>query len=214
MPRKKLIQNSDCTYHVTNRSNNKEFFYIPLSEAWQIFCEVLGTSSGLYRTEMYAFVLMSNHYHLLVTAPRLNLHLFMRHFQTEVSRRVQKTSGRINHVFGTRYKWSCLQTSSSYALAYKYVMRNPVKAGICDRVESYAYSSLSMSLPVADRIGQLADQVATDYGDRLSWLNKPTQKETDEVVRRALRRKEFLFPSGNEMRYSVERVASDYEVEI
>ncbi len=214
MPRKKLILASDCAYHLVNRSNNKDFFYIPLPETWRLFCEVLERSSGLYRTEIHAFVLMSNHYHLIVTAPLKNLHLFMRHFQTEVSRKIQKRAGRINHIFGTRYKWSCLWTSSSYALTYKYVMRNPLKAGICSRVEKYPFSSINLALPIADRIGDLARQVPKDNDQRLRWLNRPTQSETDDVVRRALRRREFKIPEGNEMRYSVQRLAFDYEVEL
>jgi len=214
MARKKLILSPDCVYHVLNRSNNKEFFYIPIHEAWAIFCEVLSLSSVLYKTEIYSFVLMSNHYHLIVAAPSRNLHLFMRHFQTETTRRIQKQSGRINHVFGTRYKWSCLWTSAAYALAYKYVLRNPVKAEICTQVDAYPYSSLTLDLPIADRIGGLAVQVPQDHATRLEWLNKPTQKKTDEVIRRALRRKEFSIPEGNDMRYAAKGISSEYGVEL
>src|SRR5207237_1433286 len=144
-------------YHITNRANNKEWFYIPIKETWKIFCEILSRASRMYGAEIHTFVLMSNHYHLLVTTPLGNLDLFMRYFQTEACRAIQERAARKNHVFGGRYKWTILGGSAAVAYAYKYILRNPVRARIAENVESYPYSSftslslLKSELPISER---------------------------------------------------------------
>ena len=138
MPRRTLILNSECPYHVTNRSNNKEWFYIPLNEVWMIFTR--SAESFQYYVcsdQIHSFVLMSNSFHLLISTPHSNLDLFMRHCQTEISRKIQKRASRINHVFGSRYKWSLLWNPAAFAYAYKYVTQNAVKAGLIKKVEYY-----------------------------------------------------------------------------
>lgn len=218
MARRSLLLSNECVYHVVNRSNNREWFYVPIEEAWGIFCEILRRASGLYGTEIHTFVLMSNHYHMMVSTRRENLHRFMRYFQTEVCREIQRRAERINHVFGTRYKWSTMWTSDVYAIAYKYVMRNPVKAGLSQRVEEYRYSSMAEwvvsahQLPIVERIDGLAEQLPRLHQERLVWLNQPTTKESDELVRKAMRRTLFQFSRGNEVRREVERLSVTYNV--
>lgn len=218
MPRKRILRTNQFLYHVTNRSNNKEWFYIPIETAWDIFCKILTYSSNLYETEIHAFVLMSNHYHLLISTPKSNLDIFMRHFQTEVCREIQRIASRVNHVFGNRYKWSVLDSSYAVAYVYKYVIRNPVRAGIVSRIEEYPFCLFSeiyrggSSVPHTERLGREWRFIPKNLGDRLEWLNHPTPKEREELISKALRRSTFKFSQGNEMRESLSQLYHDYGI--
>src|SRR5690606_40247811 len=52
-------------YHVTNRSNNREFFYVEMETLWPIFTDTLFDLTKQFNCQIHAFVLMSNHYHLI-----------------------------------------------------------------------------------------------------------------------------------------------------
>jgi putative transposase len=52
MPRKKLIYTDQFPYHVTARSNNKEWFYLPISEVWNIFTSKLCEASLKFKFQI------------------------------------------------------------------------------------------------------------------------------------------------------------------
>jgi putative transposase len=220
MARKKLIVDDQFSYHVTNRSNNQEWFYLPIGDIWDIFQVMLLRTQEIYCLEIHSLVLMSNHFHLHLSTPLKNLHLAMRYFQTEVARRIQKRTGRKNHIFGTRYRWSWLDSGYATAYASKYVLRNPVRAGIVDRVEQYEFSTLTQllegkcRLPITDGVRPHWKFIPNHIEDRLRWLNSPTPKELEELVGKALRRKEFRFSRGNEIRLQLDQLAQQYQIPI
>lgn len=220
MPRKNLILSKELPYHVTNRSNNKEWFYIPLEQTWKIFCCVLSNAAAKYNVDIHAFVLMSNHYHLILSTPLANLDSFMRYFQTEACRKVQRKALRINHVFGSRYRWSVLENSISFAYAYKYTLRNPVRAGLSSLVQDYLFCSSkfligsNFDLPLVERIDNLGRQIPKSTKERLLWLNSPTPKEVEVLIGKALRRFQFAFSKGNDVRQQLKLLKVSYGVEI
>lgn len=201
MPRKILIRSPEAIFHVTNRSNNKEWFYVSSNEVWDISTEILSLCTERYEVILHAFVLMSNHYHLLLSAPKNNLDAMMRFFQTEVAREIQRRAGRINHIFGTRYKWSCLWNSSAVAYTFKYIIRNPVRAGLVSKVEDYFFSSIHPKgiarAPWSCSISKWT-LIPKNPSELFTWLNLPTDKELEVLVTKGLRRTEFKFPQGND----------------
>lgn len=142
MPRKKLIRTDEYVYHITARSNCKEWFYIPQNECWSLFCEELSLVNKVFDLEIHAYVLMSNHYHLMARTPLANIDKAMHQLNKNIARRINMSTGRINHVFGRPYNWSLITRERYYFYATRYLYQNPVRAGICERVEDYPYSSL------------------------------------------------------------------------
>lgn len=195
MPRKNLLRTKEFAYHVSARSNNRDWFYLPQTLVWKIFAEKLHQTCEAYSLDIHAFLLMSNHFHLLATTPLKNLDKAMRYLLTEVCRSIQRTSGRINHVFGGRYKWSVLESNWAFAYALKYVYRNPVRAGLVGKVEDYAFSSLTNyeALPILEGNLPYWKYVPREFNDRIKWLNIPTPKEQEELIRKALRHYHFQF---------------------
>lgn len=195
MPRKSLIRTFQAPYHITNRSNNKERFYLNRDQLWDIFVEVLADLKELFRCNTHAFVLMENHYHLLISTPEANIGEAMKYLHREVARKSNRKAGRINHFFGGRYKWSLIYEETYYWNAMKYIFRNPVTAGICERVEDFPYSSLNSHSPKLEwkMVDFFRDQNAPIQLD-LSWLNETFNPEDQILIRAALRRREFQLP--------------------
>ncbi len=192
MGRQPLIRTSNFPYHVTVRSNNRDWFYLPIDHVWSIFNAYLFKTQEQFNVEIHAFVLMSNHIHLLLTTPGANLDVAMKYFLRESCRSVNRTAGRINHLFGGPYKWSLIGDPVYYRHAYKYVYRNPVKAGVCSRIENYPFSTRGKGPTLVIMTPSRFD-AALPESRLLEWLNVGYSKEEDDCVRRALRRREFKF---------------------
>lgn len=143
MPKKPLFRTDRFPYHLTARSNNKEWFYIPIHDVWKILLEVLSREVMKSQLRVHALVLMSNHLHLLASSVDGNIDVPMRYFLREVCRKINHQAGRINHVFGGPYRWNVITNTSYFLHCLKYVYRNPVTAEICKRVEDYPYSTLN-----------------------------------------------------------------------
>jgi putative transposase len=181
MARKKVILTDEYPYHITNRSNNRERFYLPLKELWPICINAIKTLKKDYGCRHHAFVLMPNHYHLVLDTPKLNLSDSIQYFQTEVARRANKKTGRINHFFGGRYKWSLITNETYYWNAFKYIARNPVAAGICKNIEDYPYCSINdpSSKELWAPLSEIENRV--DF----KWLNEDFSKEKNEAIKKA-----------------------------
>lgn len=216
MGRQTLIRDADGIYHVTSRCNNREWFSLPMEFVWHIFDRNIGPLSERYETEIHTFVLMANHFHLLLSAPLLNLDRFMRDFMTTISKKIARGSKRINHVFGARYKWSLVTNPFDAAIVYKYVCRNPVRAGICDRVEQYAYSTIMCifdnrcTIPIVERIDPIGSFARVPVETRLQWLNLPAPHEHELLIRNGLRRFEFKLSESNSVRKKVNALRATY----
>ncbi len=194
MPRKKFFPTDLYPYHVTVRSHNKEWFDLPMIDVWDIFSRYLYFITMAYGVRIHAFVLMSNHFHMLITTPNANLDQAMNYLLREVSKAINRENGNINQVFGGPYHWSVIKSRIYYEFAYKYVYRNPVEARICSRVESYPYSTLRglmgldrLPFPAFDNMNLISNPA-----QRLSWLNSPYPDiEILETIRNALKKQEF-----------------------
>jgi putative transposase len=114
---------------VTARSNNKEWFTLPMPEMWTLTQESLREAITVHRVEVISFVLMGNHYHMLLLTPEGNLDDFMYELNKRLALKIKRRTGQINRIFGGRYKWCLIQSQHYLINCYKYVYQNPVRAG-------------------------------------------------------------------------------------
>ena len=200
MPRKRFYPTDRHPFHVTARSHNQVWFQLPMDRVWDIFSRYLYFVTLAYGVRVHAFVLMSNHFHMLISTPNANLDKAMNYFMREVSKAIGNDSGNINQTFGGPYHWSVIRNQLYYQHAYKYVYRNPVDAGMCKRAEEYKYSTLRRLLgwdhlpfPAFDNLGLI-----TNPGEQLEWLNSPYPHEDFiEDIETALSHPECEFNSTN-----------------
>ncbi len=197
--RRQVPISNEFPYHVSGRTPNREFFKLPMDETWQIMEEYLYLTKKIYDLRIHAFVLMSNHYHLMCSTPYLNIGPAMNYFNGENSRAMNLISGRTNQNWGRRYHKTLVNSYHYYMNVYKYIYRNPVRAGLCMTVEDYKYSTLSglcgktqLIIPVEeDTI--LFDPYFTTKN--LKWLNTPSCPQDELAVKNALRKNMFKLPT-------------------
>lgn len=196
MPRAKVPLQSEFPYHVSSRCINREWFALPLDEVWDIYSRQLQFVSWAFEAEILAFVLMDNHFHMLIRTPDANLPKVMANLMKETSRYINQAAGRINQTYGSRYFRSMIKSHHYFLHAYKYVYRNPVQAGLCRTCEAYPYSSLNFLLgqncgrfPVAEDTTLFSNIEGT-----LKWLNLEPDVAEWQTVKMALRRPQFKLP--------------------
>src|ERR1041385_3768845 len=100
MARHPPIRSTSYPYHVTARSNNREWFHISLERFWEILLEILKGLAEASSFRVHALVLMSNHIHLIVTTPEGKLDEGMLYLLREQARRVNGETNRMDHLFG------------------------------------------------------------------------------------------------------------------
>ena len=195
MPRLKLIYTHENPYHITARSNNRDWFYIEKEVLWKIFMEQFLELNKLFGFQVHVFVLMDNHYHLVASCSEgFDLGFIMQRLQGKISLKVNRITGRINHFWGGPYKASIILEEMYFSECIKYCLRNPVVAGICERVEDYGYSISSFAmnqsnLPISCHVFQKS--VIHDKDDLRSWLNSATDTESYRMIQRASTRTIF-----------------------
>ena len=210
MPRALLIRSNEFPYHVTGRCNNREEFHAQPQMVWEVFCEKLLEVSELYSAKTHAFVLMPNHFHLIMTTPREDLGIVMQKFMSSVTRTLNRMTGRSGRVFGGKYHRALIQDLNYFDIATKYLYRNPAKAKLVQKVEWYPYSTLNavngtnklkFNLEPAYDFNSLIPS-HSKWTEYLSWLNEPFKSEFDEKIRKNLRRKTFLLPQPRDWKRS------------
>ena len=154
------------------RSNNKEFFYIEKELLWKIFIYVLNQLVIKYKIQIHAFVLIDNHYHLILTVTaKYNLSFIMQELQKSVSRRVNSKTGRINHVFGGPYKASLIQTPEYYFNHYK-------------------FSSINTdAIPLTSPLTGIASYIPNQ--NVIEWLNKSENEKWLNSISKGLKKTVF-----------------------
>ena len=197
MPRKKLERQPNFPYHVTTRANNREFFKVPMHRLWNIFYDALIYARQRVDVKLHSFVLMGNHYHLIITTPNCNLDKFMESFNRKLSWEMKKVVRDHNHKFANRYKWTIIKSRAYLYNVYRYVYQNPVRAGLCRMCLDYPYSSLRLT-PTQKLSLRLNPHLC--YFRHRSWMEQSIGVEFDTAIKKALRRSEFSL-SVNERKF-------------
>lgn len=164
-----------------------------MDTVWKIFCEELYVTHILHELRIHMFVLMNNHFHMVVSTPNDNISQCMHRLMGNVSKRLNELGNRINGNFAGRHFKTILDHPNYFLNAYKYNYRNPVTAGICKKVEDYPYSTLygllgrsRIAIPLVEDITLFSNVV-----ESLRWLNERPDPEKLEAVRYALKRPYF-----------------------
>jgi REP element-mobilizing transposase RayT len=109
----------------------------------QAFVDVLGRVVTVSRWRLHAWVLMTNHYHLLLETPEPNLARGMRQLNGTYSQGLNRRHDRVGHVFQGRYKGVLVERESHLLELVRYVVLNPVRARLCRQPRDHRWSSYS-----------------------------------------------------------------------
>jgi len=140
MARPLRIEFPGASYHVTSRGDRREAIYEDDADRAG-FLDVLGEVVERYNWVCHSYCLMTNHYHLVVETPEANLSKGMRQLNGVYTQASNRRHGRVGHLFQGRFK-GILVDKEAYLLALcRYVVLNPVRAGIVSQPEDWAWCS-------------------------------------------------------------------------
>jgi len=145
MARQVRIQYPGAIYHVMARGDRREAIYEGDGDR-EVFFKTLGEGCERSGFVVHAYVLMDNHYHLLLETPEANLSQGMGWLQNAFTRRMNVIHGKWGHLFGGRYKALLTDGGNGFWALMDYIHLNPVRAGIVRKgagLESYRWSSLA-----------------------------------------------------------------------
>jgi putative transposase len=140
MGRPDRVEAPGAIYHVTARGNNKQTIYFDDRDR-DLFSLMLGRSARKHRWIVFAHCLMTNHYHLVLQIEREGFSAGFRELNSGYSRRTNRRYDRTGHLFHNRFAAALLKTDAHLLNACRYVVLNPVRAGMCERPEHWRWSS-------------------------------------------------------------------------
>lgn len=126
MARPLRIRYENAYYHVTCRGNAREDIVRDDADR-QAFLDLLARSSEIYQVDVLTFVLMTNHFHLVIKTPLANLQEFMRHFNISYTFYFNRIHQRVGHLYQGRYKSFLIDADNYLMEVTRYVHLNPVR---------------------------------------------------------------------------------------
>ena len=155
MSRAPRLQIAGLTFHVVHRGNHRERIFFQDND-YRNYLRLLARVSRRYETSIHAYVLMTNHVHLLATAARPDgISRTMQDVAGSYSRWINSRLDRRGSLWEGRFH-SSLIDSDHYCLAcYRYIELNPVRAGIVASPSEYRWSSYREN--VGERAPRIVD---------------------------------------------------------
>lgn len=140
MPRlsREITAGSIC--HVYQRGNNKEFIF-QKENSKSFFLNQIIKCNKKFDFEILAFVIMSNHYHIIIKLNSDPLDKIMFSINNSFAHYYNKDNERTGHVFETRYQCKKVDSNAYLLWLLRYVHRNPIRIKMVNKLEDYKWSS-------------------------------------------------------------------------
>lgn len=140
MARPLRIEYEGAFYHVFSRGNKKQPIFHTARDR-HTFLKTLERMSERFDVTIFAYVLMNNHYHLLLRTNYANLSKSMHWLGTTYTTNFNLANSQTGHLFQGRFK-SIVVENESYLLRLSYyIHRNPLRAGLSKRLADYKWST-------------------------------------------------------------------------
>lgn len=145
MPRPRRITLPDTTLHVVQRGHNKSRIFQSQQDCG-LYVYLLKTAGARYETHLHAYVLMTNHVHLLVTSSLTEgVSRTMQFVASRYAAAVNAHLGRTGTLWESRFRSSPIDSDRYLLACYRYIELNPVRANIVRRPDDYTWSSFSIN---------------------------------------------------------------------
>ena len=207
MPRQEILYQPGKVYHIYNHANGFENLFEKRDHYMMFLNSFLEKCGTIFTT--YAFVLMPNHFHLvvkvnsfqslansiynLISAEQENMDRMI--FEYELSKQISikfgaflssyvqkynKRIGRSGNLFQENTRRKLVDTDEYLKTVIKYVHMNPVKDGFCDDPKKWQYSSYPFFLNNENEIIPV-DQILKIYGGFNSFLRAHEEIDIDKI---------------------------------
>jgi len=134
------IEYEGAVYHVTARGNEKRKVFFSRKDYGK-FKEYLANAIEKFGFILHGYVLMTNHYHLIIETPEKNLSKIMHYINSSYTTYTNIKRKRHGHLFQGRFKAIVVDKDSYLLELSRYLHLNPVRANMAAKPEDYPYSS-------------------------------------------------------------------------
>jgi len=192
MPRKPRVEFEGAVYHIVSRGNRQGAIYLDDTDCG-VFLDTLDEACKRTGWRVHAYVLMGNHYHLLLETPYANLVAGMKWLQGTYTQRFNARHKVWGHLLQGRYKALLVDRNNEqyFSTVSSYIHLNPARAKLFDlqngALSDYRWSSYPLYFDAAKRPGWLDPRrVLNSFGlsaDRsgLAAYKKRMQKRVLEI---------------------------------
>jgi len=164
MTRSLRLEHPGSIWHVTSRGNERRDIYRTDSDRLA-FLDILADVVELHRWIVYAWVLMSNHYHLLIETPQPTLSIGTKRLNEQYAQVFNGRHERVGHLFQGRFKAIHVERESHFLELLRYIVLNPVRCGAVEDPRDYRWSSYRATAGYCNAPFWFArDEVLAEFG--------------------------------------------------
>lgn len=158
-------------HHVVQRGNNRQAIFSSAAD-YQYLLRLLEEHAKRFEVDIHAYVLMTNHFHLLATPQNdQGLPLLMQAVGRSYVRYFNDSRGRSGSLWEGRYRSTLIETDRYLLMCMAYIDLNPVRAGLVNDALDYAWSSHGFY------VGVRADKLITPHALLWDMANTPFGRE-------------------------------------
>ncbi|MBN1898516.1 MAG: transposase [Spirochaetes bacterium] len=193
MPRQPRLEVLGNLYHVLNRGNNKKEIFLN-DHDYSYFLKCINSTMKKYPFILNAFVLMPNHFHMLIETTSYKLSEIIKSVLTKYSLFFNKKYDEVGHVFQGRYHSFIVQKEKYMLQLIRYIHQNPVRAGIVRKIEEWKWSSYFEFMKENSRVKinmEILQNFGKDYKSQIKEFKYFLMKEVDIIE---LPKFNFKFP--------------------
>jgi putative transposase len=177
MARRPRIEIPGASYHVTSRGNDRQRIYFG-NWSGRLFVRELERAALRYGWRVFAYCLMTNHYHVVLQIDERGLSDGMCELNGRFARVSNWVNRRTDHLFGKRFYDRVIETDEHWQEACRYVLLNPVRGETgCRDPRQWRWSSLRPTL------GLEHPPACLDVGEVLARFGRTPRTGRDQLWR-------------------------------
>lgn len=169
-------------YHAINRANGRMTIFEKDAD-YEAFERVIEEAKEKFPIRIYAYTIMPNHWHFILHPYQdEDLSDFLRWLTLTHTQRWNTCHHRIGyrHLYQGRFKSFPVQEDAYFIQLCRYIERNPLRAGLVQRVQDWRWSSLWRRLYGSEKQKRLLD--LWPIPEKEDYLNLINQTEADAVI--------------------------------
>jgi putative transposase len=176
------FQQSGQTHFITFSCYHREALFTG-NISKSTFEAALGRVRQKFRLRVYGYVIMPEHVHLPISEPEMEtLDVALKSLKQSVSRRL---IGNRDHFWQKRYYDFNIRKHRQLVEKLRYIHRNPVKRGLCERPEDWVWSSFRHYASGSDGRIEIESEWTARKGERAAGRLNPALELPHSSQRRA-----------------------------
>jgi putative transposase len=148
MPRPPRTSDADTLYHVWVRATGGGALFVDCDDRQRLL-RILKYTCEKHGWLVYAYAQLTTHHHMLVWTPEDDLSRGMQLLSGVYAQTFNRERGRFGHLVSARFSSKIVETEAQAKELCRYIVLNPVRAGMCERPHQWPWSSYRATLGLA-----------------------------------------------------------------